>query len=51
MIFILCIKTIYKLTEMFPDKQDYKGLIEAKPVFGACDKARLKPVSSATETS
>ena len=27
------------------------GLDEIKPVFGFSDKARLKPVSSATETS
>ena len=27
------------------------GLVTRKPVFGASDKARLKPVSSATETS
>ena len=26
------------------------GLIATKPVFGVSDKARLKPVSSATET-
>ena len=27
------------------------GLNETKPVFGVSDKGRLKPVSSATETS
>ena len=27
------------------------GLVAKKPVFGVSDKARLKPVSSATETS
>ena len=27
------------------------GLVETKPVFGVSNKARLKPVSSATETS
>ena len=27
------------------------GLDATKPVFGVSDKARLKPVSSATETS
>ena len=27
------------------------GLVATKPVFGVSDKARLKPVSSATETS
>ena len=27
------------------------GLVTTKPVFGVSDKARLKPVSSATETS
>ena len=28
-----------------------KGLVATKPVFGVSDKMRLKPVSSATETS
>ena len=27
------------------------GLVQRKPVFGVSDKARFKPVSSATETS
>ena len=27
------------------------GLVATKPVFGVSDKARLKPVSSATDTS
>ena len=30
---------------------DEVGLVASKPVFGVSDKARLKPVSSATETS
>ena len=29
----------------------YLGLVATKPVFGVSDKARLKPVPSATETS
>ena len=29
----------------------YMGLVATKPVVGGSDKARLKPVSSATETS
>ena len=29
----------------------YMGLVPRKPVFGVSDKARLKPVSPATETS
>ena len=29
----------------------YMGLVARKPVFGISDKARLKPVTSATETS
>ena len=29
----------------------YMGLVATKPVFGVSDKARLKPVPSATETS
>ena len=31
--------------------QYYMGLVATKPVFRTSDKARLKPVSSATETS
>ena len=27
------------------------GLVATKPVFGISDKARIKPISSATETS
>ena len=30
---------------------EYMGLVTTKPVFGVSDKARLKPDSSATETS
>ena len=29
----------------------HMGLVARKPVFGVSDKARIKPVSSATETS
>ena len=29
----------------------YMGLAARKPVFGVCDKASFKPVSSATETT
>ena len=30
---------------------NHMGLVSTKPVFGGSDKARLNPVSSATETS
>ena len=31
--------------------QKHMGLVAKKPVFGVSDKARFKPISSATETS
>ena len=33
------------------DKYYYLGLVATKPVFGVSEKARLKSVSSAAETS
>ena len=32
-------------------EEEYMDLVATKPVFGVSDKAGLKPVSSATETS
>ena len=32
------------------DSVTYMGLVARKPVFGASDKVRFKPVSTATET-
>ena len=33
------------------ESHDQTGLKATKPVFGASDKPKLKPISSATETS
>ena len=49
----------YQLSQKDKDSLPYLGLVATKPVLGggggggggASDKARLKPVSSATETS
>ena len=44
------VSLVYNCNLYSPDTPDM-GLEATKPVFGVSDKARLKPVSSATETN
>ena len=52
---LICVQTVsksYKQANLEgKELSQYLGLVATKPVFGVSDKARLKPFSSATETS
>ena len=46
---VRCVHSLFYHSEF--ESTTITGLRQTKPVFGVSDKARLKPVSSATETS